>query len=268
MPTYTLTELLTPHVEIDVSGTEQGGRNPFAYEPSVGPNDPGQRLDQLSFLSQRLLAEQQLAGLVEYFQAQLGVLGEVRDGGCDDRKARREAEEDVSCSVSECPPASVPRLPVQRDHRGCERGLCCVYSMWNDPVFIGHGKCVHRCKVSHGSLSVCGPSLLEAHLPEVYLEEPTRRDCVRNLRRAPQDNHPACRVRQVIRLRGSERGDSKSQTPISPDATRSVTRGHVVATAQPAAPVSRKRRAPTHSTSVSRIRKRMGQRGFGKVQKR
>src|SRR3954471_17703577 len=53
------------------------------------------------------------------------------------------------------------RVRFGHDDRGCERGLCCVYSMWFDPEFVHSGSCVHRCVFSLGRFPTCGPSLLE-----------------------------------------------------------------------------------------------------------
>jgi hypothetical protein len=80
---------------------------------------------------------------------------------------RRATEEEKKAYESKCADmeaaAAVQRMQEQRSHRRCQRGECCVYSMWYDPKFAKHRRrsCTHVCKRSVTRTPACGTSLLE-----------------------------------------------------------------------------------------------------------
>ena len=71
-----------------------------------------------------------------------------------------------------------PGLQRQRFgfHRGCEWGLCCVYSMWYDPMYKCPSTCTHTHRFRRASPRTCGPSLLEDSVRSRAFEEYRRRN--------------------------------------------------------------------------------------------
>lgn len=107
----------------------------------------------------------------------------------------------------------------ERDRRGCARGACCVYSMWYDPEFGGHGNCTHKCTVSHGAIARCGPSLFALDLPPLHYPGDTGGNDDRDVRWAPPTVKGVRSKRRAV-SRSSQGGHPRTQVAIQHDETR------------------------------------------------
>lgn len=156
-------------------------------------------------------------------------------------------------------------------HRGCARGACCVYSMWYNPKFGGHGNCTHQCTVSPGAVSRCGPSLLALDLPPLNHPGYFRRDQRGN--DAATGDHPAPTCQRTRRVYTKLRPNSHPPAQAALPAPAPCGDDHqpVVApstTCHPEPDECRPKRTRHPMSTVSRIRRRMGQRTFGKLEGR
>jgi len=157
-------------------------------------------------------------------------------------------------------------LDRERHHRGCARGACCVYSMWYDPKFRGHGNCAHKCTISHGAFARCGPSLFALGLPPLDYPGELRRDPNRIEWVRPQ---PVVRTRKRNRrvYSASHKEDNQErEAAVQVDAPLHHDHDAAVPEADPAHRKCVARRARTNVSTVSRVRKCMGRRSFGKLQ--
>lgn len=152
-----------------------------------------------------------------------------------------------------------------RRHRGCAGGLCCVYSMWNDPAFLGHGGCAHECKISRGRFAHCGPSIFETNLFAEHLNGHSRGN---QSRCRPQHNGTDPELLrnnfQVYRRR-RKASNSVPCSTIPPHAPLDNNSSATVAGIRAQCPRIITKRQKKNVSIVQRIRKRMGQRSFGKL---
>lgn len=84
-------------------------------------------------------------------------------------------------------------------HRGCEWGLCCVYSMWYDPGYRCLGRCSHVCRHYKNELCCCGPSILSDSVRSRAFEQYTRRNQGHIDRSRIRENQRLCRQRTTDR---------------------------------------------------------------------
>jgi hypothetical protein len=159
---------------------------------------------------------------------------------------------------------------IERHHRGCARGACCVYSVWYDPEFGGHGNCHHKCAVSHGSDKRCGPSLLALDLPTLYYPSDTRGDNSRVVFVPPPSNPRLWKQKHRVLSRDSKKSNKKTQIALSFNETRH--NDILVAVApkehEPSLKKCRKQRVRKIVPTIQRVRTCMGKRAFGKVSRR
>jgi len=289
---YSLEELLTTDVSLKIDcrngssslcaelGPRAAEGNPFEYEPSRDPDSAESLSDQLSFVCQRIFAERELGRLVEILSTECRVPGapisspNVGKPYSPGDEAGFEpvtvpSQEILSSSSTTTAGAAVP-VRIQRHHRGCERGACCVYSMWNDPAFLGHRECIHRCK-SHvwDGFKICGPSLLEVDLPP--LDHPCRngRDPAPNRGNTPPSDSKLCKRDKLLLCKLRKRRYSKTASTVSLDAPCTYNRTPTLErSGSSEEPEHKPKRARTVMSPVQRIRKRMGQRSFGRLTKR
>lgn len=191
------------------------------------------------------------------------------------RRAEAEGDKWREAHEIEKKKAHFERTPMQvlldreRNRRGCARGACCVYSMWYDPEFGGHGNCTHQCTVSHGALARCGPSLLALDLPPLDYPGDFRGNTDRVVRRAQASCIGIRKRNRRVLSKVRKNGDQKEAAPLSSDATCNNNSDPVVASINKRRAVRNKPgRARKYVPPVQRIRKCMGKRTFGKVQKR
>lgn len=159
-------------------------------------------------------------------------------------------------------------LQFFRDNRGCERGFCCVYSMWFDPSYICLRKCTHTCHISRGRFAHCGPSLLEnSVLTRNFIKFARRNQC--NLAPRGEDCTPhILSKRRKVQKRPREECPPPQTSNPSPSPPLPVhapcihTRGPAV---ELEAPHAKRRRSKRDISSLSRIRKCMGSRTFGRI---
>lgn len=162
---------------------------------------------------------------------------------------------------------------IGRD-RGCERGLCCMYSMWFDPKYVCVRKCTHRCNFSRGSLTHCGPSLLEDCLLARYFEKFAREypDAVRPWKlpeaipsRFHGDRAIFCKRRPVAKRVPGQESNLTPQTLSPPPLPRPLDRFHLV---QISDPKPKRARNPRCASAISRIGKCLGSTSFGRLRKK
>ncbi len=150
--------------------------------------------------------------------------------------------------------------------RGCEWGLCCVYSMWFDPGYECIRECKHRCRFSRGRFAHCGPSLFEASVFTKLFKEFARRNPFRvkprgssitpvlfSKRRRPPQRLPA------------EESNFSPQAPQEVIVPRTLPSFHVV---RPPNPKPKRTRNPRSVSAFSRIRKCLGSHSFGRLDKK
>ena len=160
-------------------------------------------------------------------------------------------------------------LDRERNRRGCARGACCVYSMWYDSTFKScHGNCNHQCTISHGALARCGPSLFALDLPPLDYPGDFRRDPSGVVTRTPPVAPAVRRKYRRMRPQSHKKGDSSPQAALPFDASCDNNSHAIVAKNHPSPPQRRTKRDGLIVSAIQRVRKRMGQRTFGKVQKR
>ena len=153
----------------------------------------------------------------------------------------------------------------ERNHRGCARGACCVYSMWYDPKFGGHGDCTHKCTVSHGVIARCGPSLFALDLPPLDYPGDFGGNPGGTVERAPPTYNIARKSNRRILSKLRKASHSGQQTSLPSNETCDDNRLAVVAEAAPEKGKRGTKRNRKNLSAVSRIRKRLGQRSFGKL---
>ena len=152
-------------------------------------------------------------------------------------------------------------------HRGCEWGLCCVYSMWYDPRYRCPLRCTHVCRFKRrkrDEFRVCGPSLLEDSVPARAFDEYRRRnerrtDAKRNANDQTFHHRPQRRA-----WWGLPNARAPDQTIDPPHATETVPclpRAHYcVHAVRKASKCTKRNRDTARTSAVSRIRTRMGSR--------
>jgi hypothetical protein len=156
-------------------------------------------------------------------------------------------------------------LDVERHHRGCARGACCVYSMWYDPAWGGHGNCTHKCTISHGAFARCGPSLFALGLPPLDRPGELRRDNDR-IRWIPPTNlvRPSKRRRR-IHPQCDQKNHSEGEIALPFDATSHHDHHTAISSVNKAHRECQPKRTRKHLSTVSRVRKSLGRRTFGKL---
>lgn len=164
--------------------------------------------------------------------------------------------------------AGLPEMQnLCRRHRGCARGSCCVYSMWNDMRWLGHRECAHECSVSHGRFAHCGPSLFEIDLPPLDPAKCDRGDKCPDRRGGAQPDPAVLRTNWAVYRRRCQARNPKPQAAVPSHETQCKPCKPPVASVPQKPPSGVKKRRASHVPVVQRIRKRMGSRSFGKLQR-
>lgn len=108
------------------------------------------------------------------------------DGGCEwlerelctgafDPRVAEEEKKRESQRLAVDAAAALQKLQKQRNDRRCQRGECCLYSLWYNPEYAnsGHRCCTHVHRQTNERPSTCGAPLLESRvLPELPDEHP------------------------------------------------------------------------------------------------
>lgn len=177
-------------------------------------------------------------------------------------------------AVSKPPPVQGSFLWFVGCDRGCERGFCCMFSMWFDPKYVCVRECTHRCNFSRGRISHCGPSLLEDCLLARYFAEFTRQypDAVRPKQFPETFRSRFCSDRAVFSKRRppakripSEESHHSPRAATPPPLPCTLNRFHTV---QMPNPQPKRARNPRRSTAISRIGKCLGSTSFGRLHKK
>ena len=240
--------------------------------------------------------------LLEFDQADMhkaekggGGGGRDRDGECDDfdesvvfqpklenieclrETVRRESAQWQSAHVLEKAKARLSeRTPMQvlydreRNRRGCARGACCVYSMWYDPTYGGHGNCTHRCTVSPGAVARCGPSLFALDLPSLDYPGDFGGNTNRTYSRAQGNFNIACKSNRRLLSQLCKKRHSPEPVALSAHAARHHDSLAIVPTATTESAGAARggaKRTRKNLSTVSRIRKNLGRRNFGKLER-
>lgn len=286
VPARTFEDELSALCDALLEGPDAAGALAGALPQS--PGVPGDSNAAASCLSATEAADDAALDILEQFSEEKERGGQ--DGECDDfdetkvfepkqhhidhlnATIREESRKWLDAHATEKAERAVfERSPMQvlwdrkRNHRGCARGACCVYSMWYDPAFGGHGNCTHKCTVSPGAVARCGPSLFALDLPPLDYPGDFGGNTDRTVRRPPASYNLARKsTRRLLRKLGKT-SHSVEQTPVSSHATCNH---HSLAIVAPTAPVPTPRgskRTRKNMSPVSRVRKRLGQRSFGKL---
>src|SRR5204863_8257853 len=174
---YNLVDLLT--APVIVPGLQYGGyshqyheQNPFVYDPAVNPDSERARDDRLLFARERVFAERELGRLLSILSSSsepvsdyLPSTGESETSPCPSTPAQTQTRQSQPVQPTPTPTqVQEHQMQLARHYRGCDRGLCCVRSMWNDPEYLGHGNCRHKCTISRGRFPICGPPLFPLDL--------------------------------------------------------------------------------------------------------
>ncbi len=165
-----------------------------------------------------------------------------------------------------CEPSRKKSMRFGHDYGGCERGLCCVYSMWFDPEYVHSRKCTHRCNLSLGRFAHCGPSLFEDSTLGREYRQYTRRDQINHhdrgrsqaagilsKRRTPTRTRGVCRARSL-----APRSYTLSFSPTRPRPCIPLVASRCKVT------VVKRQRRTGNPTPAEKIRRRMASRDFGK----
>lgn len=152
---------------------------------------------------------------------------------------------------------------------GCRHGFCCVYSMWYDPVYVHVGECTHVCSISPGRFPHCGPSLFEDCLPARDFARFARRHARKLGTGGPHGTGVVfSRRRRPQKMAKDGLFDQKSyqiaEVAFTPAASHKRDR---VAPVENKVPPPKRERHKRHHTAISRIRKCMGTRAFGRIGK-
>ena len=94
-----------------------------------------------------------------------GPYADARDTKCEEEKGVPK------CRASADNTGEMQRMRKLRDHQRCQRGECCVHSMWYNPAFAyAHGSCSHVCRSTPQRASTCGPSVLTGSVLQILSE--------------------------------------------------------------------------------------------------
>ena len=154
--------------------------------------------------------------------------------------------------------------------RGCERGLCCMYSMWFDPEYVCVRKCTHRCNFPSRRFAHCGPSLFEDSVLARMFKEFARGNPARVAPRGGSVSPVIFSKRRKVPKRvPDKKGDHKAQTPQA----LALSRPHDSIPAsldgrETSHPKPKRARNTRGVSTVSRIRKCMGSTSFGRLGKK
>lgn len=138
--------------------------------------------------------------------------------------------------------------------------------MWYDPRFKCVRRCQHRCRISHGRFAHCGPSLLEDSGRARSFAELTRRNPSLVKARGTDFTELVLPKRRKAKKRTDHK--ASNQDPETPKAIDVPCHHHPIPIVAKPYPKPERTRNPRSVTSISRIRKCLGSRSFGKLNKR